>query len=174
VRNDGDGVRLVAIVKLTDWEKATHGTVVASRSTGPAANPSAAADARPALHGAFQLLKGGFSSLRLLHDDRFVNVMRYLEAYNSGEEAMRNFFERRAIADPERPTEQRLETYRQLHAQLGPLTLDGAELRGEDFVLQTRRTTAKDEVVQLTFMFEKSEPYRMVALSFARPAAEGR
>lgn len=169
VRNDGDAVRLIAIVKLTDWEKATHGTVVASRSTGPAASPAAAADTRPALHGAFQLLKGGFSSLRLLHDDRYVNVMRYLEAYNSGEEAMRNFLERRAVADPARPIDQRLETYRQLHAQIGPLTLDGAELRGDDFVLQTRRTTAKEEIVQLTFTFEKVEPYRMSSLRFARP-----
>ena len=174
VRSAGDGVQLVAIVTLTDWEKATHGTVVARRTTGPAASPASAADARPALHGAFQLLKGGFSSLRLLHDDRYVNVMRYLEAYNSGEEAMKNFLERRAVPDTARPIEQRLETYRQLHAQLGPLTLDGAELRGDDFVLQTRRTTAKDEIVQLTFAFEKIEPYRMLSLRFARPQEQGR
>jgi phosphohistidine phosphatase SixA len=174
VRNDGDAIRLVAVVKLADWEKATHGTVVAQRTTGPSASPAAAADARPALHGAFQLLKGGFSSLRLLHDDRYVNVMRYLEAYNGGEEAMRNFLERRALADPARPLEQRMEAYRQLRAQLGPLTLDGAELREDDFVLQTRRTTAKDEIVQLTFRFEKAEPYRMAALSFARPQRDPR
>jgi phosphohistidine phosphatase SixA len=171
VRSAADGLHLVAIVKLSDWEKATHGTVVASRSTGPSASPGAAADARPALHGAFQLLKGGFSSLRLLHDDRYVNVMRYLEAYNSGEAAMKSFLERRAVPDSARPIEQRLETYRQLHAQLGPLTLDGAEFRDGDFVLQTRRTIAKDEVVQLTFRFEKAEPYRMLSLSFARPQA---
>jgi hypothetical protein len=87
---------------------------------------------------------------------------------------MRNFLDRRAVADTARPIEQRLETYRQLHAQLGSLTLDGAELRDDAFVLQTRRTTAKDEVVQLTFRFEQSEPYRMVSLSFARPEVRAR
>jgi phosphohistidine phosphatase SixA len=171
VQSQSDKIRLVAIVKLADWEKATHGTVVANRATTPAATPGAAADARPALHGAFQLLKGGFSSLRLLHDDRYINVMRYLEAYNSGEAQMRNFLERRAIADSARPIDQRLETYRQLHSQLGALALDGAELQDDDFVLQTRRTAAKDDVVQLTFRFEKSEPYRMISLRFARPSA---
>lgn len=171
VRSAADGIQLVSIVKLADWEKATHGTVVANRTTGPAASPAAAADSRPALHGAFQLLKGGFSSLRLLHDDRYINVMRYLEAYNGGEASMRTFLERRAVADSARPIDQRLETYRQLHAQLGALALDGAELQGDDFVLQTRRTAAKDEVVQLTFRFEKSEPYRLISLKFARPTS---
>ena len=169
VRSAKDGIQLVALVKLADWEKATHGTVVASRATGPAPSAAAAADARPALHGAAQLLKGGFSSLRLLHDDRYVNVMRYLEAYNTGEAAMRGFLEKRSVADPARPIDQRLETYRQLRAQLGALTLDGAELRDDAFVLQTRRTEAKNEVVQLTFRFEKAEPYRLISLAFARP-----
>jgi phosphohistidine phosphatase SixA len=168
VSSKSDNIRLIAIVKLVDWEKATHGAVVASRTTGPAASPAAAADSRPALHGAFQLLKGGFSSLRLLHDDRYINVMRYLEAYNSGEASMRTFFEKRAVPDTARPIDQRLETYRQLQAQLGALALDGAELQGDAFVLQTRRTAAKDEVVQLTFRFEKIEPYRLISLKFAR------
>jgi phosphohistidine phosphatase SixA len=171
VRHAASGIELVSIVKLSDWEKATHGTVVANRVTGPGPTPAGAADARPALHGAFQLLKGGFSSLRLLHDDRYINVMRYLEAYNSGEDQMRTFLEKRAMADSARPIETRMETYRQLHAQLGALALDGAELQGDDFVLQTRRTAARDEVVQLTFRFEKSEPYRMISLRFARPGS---
>jgi phosphohistidine phosphatase SixA len=171
VRNAADSIRLVSIVKLADWEKATHGTVVASRATGPSPSAAAAGDARPALHGAFQLLKGGFSSLRLLHDDRYINVMRYLEAYNAGEESMRNFLERRAVADSARPIDVRLETYRQLRAQLGALALDGAELQDDAFVLQTRRTAARDEVVQLTFRFEKNEPYRMISLKFTRPTS---
>jgi phosphohistidine phosphatase SixA len=174
VRNTRDGIELVSIVKLSDWERATHGTVVATRATGPAPGAAAAADARPALHGAFQLLKGGFSSLRLLHDDRYVNVMRYLEAYNSGEDAMRAFFEKRSFPHPTLTLDQRMETYRQLRAQVGSLTLDGAELKGEDFILQTRRTAAKDEVVQLTFRFEKAEPYRMISLAFARPVNDAR
>ncbi|HYC53061.1 MAG TPA: histidine phosphatase family protein [Gemmatimonadaceae bacterium] len=172
VRPSPRGIQLVSIVKLSDWEKATHGVVVASRTAGPAPSQAAASEARPALHGAFQLLKGGMSSLRLIHDDRYINVMRYMEAYNSGEGAMRNFFEKRAVADSSRPIEQRLETYRQLRSQLGALTLDGAELRGEEFVLQTRRAVAKEEAVQLTFRFEKNEPYRMISLSFARTSAQ--
>jgi phosphohistidine phosphatase SixA len=167
------GIQLVALVKLADWEKATHGTVVANRVTGPAPGSATAADARPAAHGAFQLLKGGISSLRLIHDDRYINVMRYLEAYNGGEDAMRTFFEKRAVPDSSRPIDQRLETYRQLWAQVGPLSLDGAELRGEDFVLQARRALAKEQVMHLTFRFERTEPYRLVSLSVAR-AAEGR
>lgn len=165
--NVAGGVQLVSVVKLADWEKATHGAVVAQRASGPAASPAAAADARPALHGAFQLLKGGMSGLRLIHDDRYINVMRYMEAYNSGEEAMHSFYDKRMVADSTRPIEIRLETYRQLRAQLGALTLDGAELRGEEFVLQTRRVMAKDSVVQLTFRFEKAEPYRLISLAFA-------
>jgi phosphohistidine phosphatase SixA len=168
VRPSAAGVQLVAIVKLADWEKATHGTVVASRVTGPAPSPAAAADARPAAHGALQLLKGGFSSLRLIHDDRYVNAMRYMEAYNGGEDAMRGFIERRTVPDSTKPIDQRLEAYRQLRAQLGPLMLDGAELRGEDFVLQTRRALAKEEVVQLVFRFERNEPYKLVSLSLSR------
>ena len=168
VRPSATGVQLVAIVKLADWEKATHGTVVANRVTGPSPSQAAAADARPAAHGVFQLLKGGISSLRLIHDDRYMNAMRYMEAYNSGEDAMRGFFEKRAVADTNRPIDQRLETYRQLRAQLGALLLDGAELRGDEFVLQTRRAVAKDEVVQLNFKFERNEPYKLVSLSFAR------
>jgi len=166
VRPSAGGIQLVAVVKLADWEKATHGAVVAARATGPAASPASAAESRPALHGALQLLKGGISSLRLIHDDRYINVMRYLEAYNSGEDAMRTFFEKRAVADPARPVDQRLEAYRQLFARFGALQLDGAELRGEDFVLQTRRAAVKDDVVQLTFRFEKDEPYRLTSLSF--------
>jgi phosphohistidine phosphatase SixA len=168
VRPAANGVQLVAIVKLADWEKATHGTVVAARTTGPAPSAAAAADARPALHGAFQLLKGGVSSLRLLHDDRYVNVMRYLEAYNSGEDAMRTFFEKRALPDSTRPIDVRMETYRQLHAQLGALVLDGAELRDGDFILQTKRAVARDEVVQLRFKFQPAEPYKLVSLSISR------
>ena len=169
VRPSTTGIQLVAIVKLADWEKATHGVVVANRVTGPAPSPAAAAEARPPLHGAFELLKGGISSLRLIHDDRYTNVMRYMEAYNSGEDAMRNFFEKRAVADSARPIDQRLETYRQLRAQLGALVLDGAELKGDVFVLQTRRALAKEEIVQLNFRFEPNEPYKLVSLSFARP-----
>ena len=172
VRPSSEGVQLVAVVKLRDWESATHGAIVANRVTGPAPGAAVAADARPPAHGAFQLLKGGISSLRLLHDERYINVMRYLEAYNGGEGAMRAFFEKRAVPDPSRPIEQRLETYRQLWAQVGPLSLDGAELRGEDFVLQARRALAKEQIVHLTFRFERTEPYHLLSLSVAR-AAEG-
>jgi phosphohistidine phosphatase SixA len=167
VRPAKGGLELVSVVKLADWEKATHGAVVAQRTTGPAASPAAAADARPALHGAFQLLKGGMSSLRLIHNDRYINVMRYVEAYNTGEDAMRGFYEKRMVADSTRPIEIRMETYRQVRAQLGALLLDGAEMRGEDFVLQTRRAVDKESVVQLTFKFEQTEPYKLISISFA-------
>jgi hypothetical protein len=170
VHPNADGsVKLVSIVKLADWEKATHGTVVAARTTrAPGGASGDTTPSRPVLHGAFQLLKGGMASLRLLHDEKYFNVMRYLEAYNSGEDAMRAFFEKRAVANPERTIDQRMEAYRQLRAQLGPLQLDGAELKDEDFILQTKRTAAKDEYVLLTFRFEKAEPYKLVSLAFSR------
>jgi phosphohistidine phosphatase SixA len=170
VRPAADSVILVSIVKLADWEKATHGTVVAARTTRAPGSSNDTTPGRPALHGAFQLLKGGMSSLRLIHDPKYFNVMRYLEAYNTGESAMREFFEKRAVASPDRTIDQRMETYRQLRAQLGPLQLDGAELKDDDFILQTRRTVNKEDVVHLTFRFEKTEPYKLVSLSFGRAA----
>ncbi|HEX7940078.1 MAG TPA: histidine phosphatase family protein [Gemmatimonadaceae bacterium] len=166
VRPVSGNIQLVSVVKLADWEKLTHGAVVAERAVGPAASPATAAESRPALHGALQLISGGMSSLSLIHDARYSNVLRYMEAYNSGEESMKNFLEKRTAPDSARPLDQRLEGYRQLYKQLGALMLDGAELRGEDFVLQTRRAVSKDDVVQLTFQFESTEPYRMRKLTF--------
>jgi phosphohistidine phosphatase SixA len=171
VRSVGGAVQLVSVVKLRDWEKATNGTVIAARASGPAPSPASAADSRPAVHGAFQLLKGGFSSLRLIHDKRYVNSMRYLEAYNSGEEPMRGFFEKHALPDPERSIDQRVETYRQLWTQIGALMLDGAEVRGEEFVLQVRRAAAKDEAVHITFVFEREAPHRVARVALSRAAS---
>ena len=108
VRPVNGGVELVSVVKLADWEKATHGAVVAARATTPAATPATAGDNRPAQHGAFQLLGGGMASLRLIHDARYINVMRYMEAYNGGEDAMRAFFEKRALPESTRPIDVRL------------------------------------------------------------------
>ena len=166
VRPTANGIQLVSVIKLTDWEKATHGAVVAQRATGPTASPATAADNRPAIHGALQLLSGGLSSLRLIHDARYINVMRYMEAYNSGEPQMRTFLENRTLPDSARPIDQRLESYRQLYTQLGALKLDGAEEKDGNFILQTRRAANNDDVVQLIFTFETAEPYRMRKLSF--------
>lgn len=134
VRPAGNGrVELVGKILLADWEALAGAPATVTATPAPtvrAATPSST----PGIPGT----RAG----RLL--------ARYIEAYNSGDTArMRAFTESSLVANPERPTEVRLQNYLRLFADLGPLTITGTESSVADTVALQARSARGDLIVRL-------------------------
>jgi D-alanyl-D-alanine carboxypeptidase len=101
------------------------------------------------------------------------HVEAYLKAFNSGEEAMKVFFQDHASKDAlkDAPVEQRVGRYRQMHERLGSLTLEKVVESRDDFVSAQFRTGNGDRV-RLDFEFEKSAPYGLVGIRVEDTGAE--
>jgi phosphohistidine phosphatase SixA len=157
VRPAGDGVELVSVIKIEDWARATGGVVVAERTYMPGASP-----ATTSLH-----VPTNRANMAKLHQPEYENVIRYFVAFNQGEYDMRQFFELKAVPNPQRTIEQRLEAYRQLKAQYGGLAMPiGMEFRGDTVVMGM--PTTKGDTIVLGLRLENVAPYRLISASFTQ------
>ena len=153
----GDGFRLVSVIRIPDWERATGGAVVAQRTYMPGAAPAATS----------LLVPTDRSKMGILHTPKYENAMYYFVAFNQGEADMKAFLEQRAVPNPQRSIEQRLETYRQLKADFGGLAMPtGMEMRGDTLVFGV--PVSKGDTVVMSVRFERESPYRLISASFAR------
>ena len=156
VRPTSDGVQLVSVIHIEDWARATGGAVVAERTY-----MSGATNATTSL-----LVPHDRAKMGQLHKPEYENAIRYLVAFNQGEYDMRQFFEIKAVPNPQRTIEQRLETYRQLKAQYGGLAMPiGMDIRGDTVVLGM--PTTKGDTIVLSLRFESAAPYRLISAAFA-------
>lgn len=156
VRPTDGGVRLVSVVHIPDWERATGGAVVAKRTYMPGASPAATS----------LLIPTDRSKMGLLHKPEYENAIRYFTAFNQGEYDMRQFLEMRAVPNPQRTIDQRLETYRQLKSEYGGLAMPlGLDIRGDTVVLAM--PTVKGDTILLSLRFEPAAPYHLISAAFA-------
>lgn len=154
VKSDGQALRTIAVIKLADWKRL--------------APEPAELKASLQSHAALKFALSGVSqeTAAMLHSGRGHVALSYVQAFNSGRDAMRAFFENYAVADPARSIDQRLATYEHLRDDLGALdTITGVESVGEDsMAIEARMTTGK--LVTITLRQEKAAPYRSVSISF--------
>lgn len=131
---NGD-LAMVGRITLSDWERLSGGRTGAV----DAAEERQAQDQFRAIHGAERAARaaplrpppGSPDSLQpfvwtATPATRFAGL--YLHAFNSGDsQQMRAFVEQYLVADPNRPTEQRVETYRTMFMEHGAIEILGTE-----------------------------------------------
>lgn len=90
----------------------------------------------------------------------------WVEAFSSGEEAMREFLGRSLAADSlaERSIDERLASYRTLHQRLGTLALDSI-LRSTENELEAAMIAADGESRELTFRVGSDAPVRLLSVT---------
>ena len=156
VRPTADGPQLVSVIRIEDWAGLTGGAVVAERTYMPGATPTTSS----------LLVPHDRSKMGKLHEPEYENAIRYFVAFNQGEYDMRQFLEMKAVPNPQRTIEQRLETYRQLKAQYGGLAMPiGMDIRGDTVVMGM--PTTKGDTIVLSLRLESAAPYRLISAAFA-------
>jgi hypothetical protein len=126
---NGD-IMMVGRITLADWERLSGGKTGAVN----AAEQQAAQTQFRAIHGAAGQLRPPPGSPADLQPfdwtatpaTRFAGL--YLHAFNSGDaEQMRTFVDKYLVVDPNRTTEQRVEAYRSMFSDHGPIEILGTE-----------------------------------------------
>ena len=151
IRSVGGKVELVGRILLDDWRALANPGAAATSSSAPAAAHSAPASVAAA----------GFPDTHAGH-----MAQLYFDAFNSGDrETMKKFIESSMIASPDRPMEQRLETYAKLFHDYGPLALHAVEKKESTEVVlgvQSRQGPMRVTVATLP-----EEPMRVKSVTFA-------
>lgn len=93
------------------------------------------------------------------------HVAAYIQAFNAGESAMREFFTGHTAKDAlqKTPVETRMERYKQMHDRLGSLELQKLVESRSDFVSVVARTE-NGPFVRLDFQFELAEPFGLLGI----------
>lgn len=90
----------------------------------------------------------------------------YVAAFNSGDaNKMRAFMESSFVADPARPTEERLKTYAKLFEDFGVLSL--ASLDSSTATLVALGFNSKKGLLLLTLKSSDADPHRIGSVTFA-------
>jgi phosphohistidine phosphatase SixA len=154
----GDSVQLVGIFKMADWQRLGAQATQQTSSTG-----GHAADARQA-HAS-----GAAVPLvipKLLESVQRASVAEYLRVFNSGDAArMRQFYDSSVVPNPERSSEQRMETYDRLKTEVGPLRILSAEV-AEDGRVAVKAETLTGTPTTVLFGIEPQAPYRLTTISY--------
>jgi len=92
-------------------------------------------------------------------------VGAYVQAFNAGEPAMREFITSHTAKDAlqKTPVEARMDRYRQMRSRLGSIELRKLVSSRADFVSVIARTS-KGPVVRLEFQFEPVEPFGLLGI----------
>jgi phosphohistidine phosphatase SixA len=162
VKHTADGkLELVGIIKLDDWKalanpgygvtQAAPATTGLSHGGGPLAhaiaNSNGVAPAIPDTHAG-----------HLARD--------YVAAFNSGDpNKMRTFVESSLVADPARPTDDRIKSYAKLFEDNGALSLVSVDSSTATKV--TLSVASKRGIVLLTVQSSDAEPMRATSVTFA-------
>ena len=153
----GGTVELVGRITLDDWRALANPDHAASRAQAPTQAIAA--------HGTSSGWPIPGASVHL-PDTHAGHVARdYIVAFNSGDPAqMRAFIESSMLADPARPTQQRLASYAKLFEQHGPLSLDTVQTSTSTEVTLAMRS--KQGNLRLTVKTSESQPMRVTSVTF--------
>jgi phosphohistidine phosphatase SixA len=151
VRPTGDGhVALVGRITLADWERLagvppTPATVTPPTSPATTSAPPASAAIPDTPAGAL--------------------ARRYLDAFNSGDTTrMRAFIESTLIPNPERPTEQRLQTFVKTFDDFGPMAVVGVRASSADEITLDVRARTRDLVLTVKRSADHAERAASITL----------
>ena len=157
-------VELVGRITLDDWRALANPDQAASRTPPP--TPAAAGHAVPnAAHGAPAGWPGTGAGTDI-PDTHAGHVARdYIAAFNSGSaDKMRAFIESSMVADPARPTGQRLASYAKLFEQHGPLSLSTVQGSTATEVILGMRSKQGD--LRLTVKTSEAQPMHATSVTF--------
>jgi phosphohistidine phosphatase SixA len=161
VKSDGKTLKTIAVITTSDW----------ARLAATSAAPDAIRDTYPAPK--FELTGVTPELAAKIHSGRGHVALSYVQAYNSGRDAMKAFFENDVVPDPTRTIAQRLEMFDKLRADLGGLaTITGVELTDDD--LSVIATTTLGKAVKISLKQEKQAPYRATSINFQYSGPHGR
>jgi len=165
----GDGLRLVGIFKMADWQRL-------GGQADNAAAPSSGGHAVPLTtgHGVALANRPAGSPApnaplvipATLETPKNVAIAEYLKTFNSGDAArMRQFYERSVMPNPARTMEERMAVYDRLKVELGTLSIESVEGAETNSVVVKLQSSA-GRPVTITFNVEPQAPYRLVTISF--------
>ena len=156
-------VQLVGRITLDDWRALANPSATAtaaSTETMPGGHPPVSQP--PVANGP------------VAYPDTHAGHMAqlYVQAFNSGDrETMRKFTTSSMLVNPDRPIEQRLDTYVKLFGDFGPLTLTGVEkTESTEVVLGVQ---SKVGAMRMTLVTLTEEPMRIKSVTFAYNQALG-
>jgi phosphohistidine phosphatase SixA len=145
---ESGGVELVGRITLDDW----NALVNPSHASPRPANPVAGQTTGPA---------PDFPDTHAGHLAR-----NYVTAFNSGSaETMRAFLQATFVADPARPTEERLKAYAKLFEDHGPLTLIKVDSSAAITAVLAMKSSQGE--LRLTVKSSESSPMRVSSVTFA-------
>ena len=166
VRHTPDGkVELVGRILLADWSALANPDQVSAASharssaTAPHAPPGALAQA---VHGTGANDKASAE----IPDTHAGHLAReYIAAFNSGKtEAMRAYIDNYMVANPSRPTRERLDSYEKLFEEHGPLSVVHVET--SESLEITLGVRSRRGNFRLTVKSSESQPMRVDAVTF--------
>lgn len=151
VRSVGGKVELVGRITLDDWRRL--------------AKPQSESESESELQGRSSHTQSqtqtGFPDTHAGHMARL-----YVEAFNSGSrDAMKKFIEANMVNSPDRPIEQRLETYVRLYQEYGTLAVHAFEKSESTELVMGVQTQAGQMRVTVTTLTE--DPMRVKSVTFA-------
>ena len=155
VRHTADGrVELIGKIKLDDWHALVNPNHGAPRASGPAPHTSG-----PTPHAT---VPNGITP----PDTHAGHLAReYIAAFNTGDaEKMRAFLESWMVADPARPTDERLKSYAKLFEDHGPLSVSKVEIAESLEVVLGMRS--KRGNFRLTVKSSEAQPMRASSVTF--------
>lgn len=161
VKSDGRTLKTIAVIKVADWAKLL--------GPAPTVKPSTESYPIPEFH-----ITGLADSVAAtLHAGRGHPVLSYIQAFNTGRDAMKAFFENDATPNPDRTMAQRLEAFDRLRADLGGFaTITGLAIDGPDAISVKANMTSGKQVT-IAFKQETKAPYRVTSISFTLPGSHG-
>jgi phosphohistidine phosphatase SixA len=162
VKHNADGtIQLVGLIKLDDWK------ALSNPGYGkPQAAPSPATTAVFS-HGAPPPERKPSGLPTEIPSTMVGQLARgYVSAFNSGDATkMRVFMEASFVADPARPTEERVKTYTKLFEDFGVLSL--ASQDSSTATLVTLGFNSKKGLLVLTLKTSDADPHRIGSVTFA-------
>jgi phosphohistidine phosphatase SixA len=161
VKSDGKTLKTIAVIKVADWARLA--------ANAPAVKPSTESYPIPEFHLAG--MSEGMAAT--LHAGRGHVILSYVQAFNGGRDAMKAFHETYGIANPNRTTEQRLESFDKLRADLGGLaTITGVSIDSPEEI-SVKATTTNGKQITMVFKQETQAPFRVTAINFQLPGHGG-
>ena len=164
----GDGIRLVGIFKMADWQRlGAQANTAATTSIG--GHGAAVGGHGVALANRPNVGRGTNAPLvipAILETPQNAAIAEYLKTFNSGDAArMRQFYERSVVPNPARTMDERMEVYNRLKGDLGSLSIVSVEAAEANRVAVKIQSSAGNPVT-ITFTVEPQAPYRLVSISF--------
>lgn len=161
----GGTVELVGRITLDDWRAlASPGGAAAAVQSAAPAHPAPAGHGVPGVGAVPPPAPGAPARIPDTHAGHIASA--YLAAFNSGSrDVMRTFIGEWMVPNPDRPLEERLETYVKLFTEHGPLSLEAVE-RSESTEI-TLGLRSRRGSFRMTVTSSDAQPMRASSVRFA-------